>query len=105
MVLSVIEAVSANSKLPAVDSSMRTSTGERCGFGASAPSLTRASSMPFSGTRGSAILPKLVELVGSSSTRADEVSPYLSSSAATPSVRSRVFVSGFTSAAAAKRGC
>ena len=40
MVLVVVEAMMANSKLPAADDSMRTATGGKYGFGASAPSLT-----------------------------------------------------------------
>ena len=102
MVLSDVEDVPASSKLPAADDSMRTSTGGRCGFGASAPSLTRAPPMLFPGDRGSALLPKLAKLVGPSSTRAEDVSPYLSLSPAAPSVRSRVFVSGFTFTFAAR---
>ena len=68
MVFSNMEAMPASSKPPAADDSMRTSTGRRCGFGASAPSLTRAPSMNFLGARCSNILPKLVKLVGFSST-------------------------------------
>ena len=49
MVLYDVEAVPGSTKPPAVDDSMRTSTGRRWGVGASAPSLTRASPMPFSG--------------------------------------------------------
>ena len=60
--------------------------------------------MLFSGARGSAILPRLVQLGGSSSTRADKMSSNFSSSLSAPSVRSKVFVSGFTSASVARRG-
>ena len=69
LVLIAIEVMPAGSKSPAADGSMRTSTCGRCGFGVSAPSLTRASTMPFSGAieRDSAIMPKLVKLVGPSS--------------------------------------
>ena len=49
MALIVIEAVPARSKPPSVDGSMHTSSGGRCGFGASAPSLTRVLPMHFSG--------------------------------------------------------
>ena len=51
MVLSDVKAVMVSSKPPMADDSMRTSTGGRCGFGASAPSLTRASPMHFLETR------------------------------------------------------
>ena len=71
MILSVVEAAPASSKPSAADDSIRTSAGGRYGFGASAPSLTRALLMHFSGAeRGSAILPKLVKLVGPSYSRA-----------------------------------
>ena len=79
MVPIAVEAVLAGSKPPAAKDSMRTSTGGRCGFGASAPSLTRASViMHSSGTikRGSAIMPKLVKLIVSSSILAEELSPF-----------------------------
>ena len=48
---------------------------------------------------------KLVKLVGSLSTRADKVSPYLSSTVAASSIRLRIFVSECTSASAERRGC
>ena len=105
MILSVVEAASASSKPPADDDNMRTSTGGKCRFSALVPSLIRASPMPFSEARGSAIYLKLVKLVGSSSTRADELSLYFFSSAAMPSVRSQVLVSGFSSASVTRRGC
>ena len=71
MALIVMKAVLRSSKPPAVDDSVRTS---RCGFGASAPSLTRASLMHYSAAGGSAVLPKLVKLVGPSSSLAEELS-------------------------------
>ena len=37
MALIVVEAVAADIEPPAADDSMHTSTGEKCGFGASAP--------------------------------------------------------------------
>ena len=49
MILIVGEAVPAITKPPAADDSLRISTGGRCGFGASAPSLIRVSPMDFSG--------------------------------------------------------
>ena len=73
MVLSGIEAVPTSDNPPAVGDSMRTSTGGKCGFGTSAPSLTRPSPMQFSGARGSAILPKLVKLVVTCLIQADDV--------------------------------
>ena len=62
MVLIAVEAVPVGSKPSAADGSMRTSMGGRCSFGASAPSLVRASPMYFWDAikRGSAIMPKLV---------------------------------------------
>ena len=78
MVLSVVEAVPASSKPPAVNDSMRASTGGRYGFGASAPLLTRAASMHFSRAGGLASLLKLVKLVRPSSARAEEISSYVS---------------------------
>ena len=69
----------ANSKLLAGDYSMRTYTGKKCGFGASAPSLTRASPMHFFLAReGLIMLLKLIKLVGPSSTGAEEISPCFS---------------------------
>ena len=89
MDLIVLEVTPAGSKPPAADDSMRTSTSGRCGFGASAPFSTRASSLHIERAGGSAILPKLV---GPSTARAEEISPCFSSYAAAPSVRLRVFV-------------
>ena len=87
MALSVVEAVSASNKPPAVNDSMRNSTGGRYGFSASAPSSSRSSPIRFlRAGRGSAILPKLAKIVRFSSARAKEVSPYFSPSAAAPSV-------------------
>ena len=89
MVLITVEAVPIGSKPAAVDGSMRTSRGGRCGFDASAPSLTRASPMHFSGAikRGSVIMSKLVKLVGPLSPLAEELSPFFTRSAAAPYVR------------------
>ena len=55
---------------------MRTSTGGKCDFGASAALLTKASAMHFSEAfkRGSTIMLKLLELAGSASTLAEELS-------------------------------
>ena len=105
MVLIVVEVVLASSEPPAADDNTRTSLGGRYAFGASAPSLTRALPTHFPGAGDSTMLPKLVILVGPSSSRAQEVSPYLSPSAAAPSVRLQVFVSVSTSASVARRGC
>ena len=54
---------------------MHISTNERRGFGASVPSLTRASPLLSTEAEGSvsSLLPKLVRLIGLSSTRADEM--------------------------------
>ena len=75
MAFLVVEALPAGIKLPAADDIMRTFTSGKCGFGASAPLLTEASPMHFSGAniRGSAILPKLVKLVGPLSTLVEEL--------------------------------
>ena len=106
MALIVVEAVSAVIESPAVDDRMRISTGGKCGFDASAPLLTRASPMHFSGAkRGLATLLNLVKLVGPSSTLAQELSPCFTQSAAAPSIRLRVFVSGSTPVSVARRGC
>ena len=51
-------------------------------------------------------MPKLVKLVGPSSTFAEELSPFITrSTAEAPSVLLRIFVSGSTSASVAGRGC
>ena len=86
MVFNAVEAVPAGSELPAADNSMRTSIGERYGFDALAPLLIRALPMHFSGARGSVIMPKLVKLVGPSTTLEIEVFPFFT--------RSRVLMSG-----------
>ena len=49
MVLIAVEALPAGIWPPAGDGSMRTSTGGRCGFDASAPLSTGASSLRFGG--------------------------------------------------------
>ena len=73
MTLIIVEAVPGGIKPPAADDSMRTSTSGKQGFGASAPSLTRASPMQFSGAkRDSTVLPK----------QAEEISPCFIRSAA-----------------------
>ena len=107
MVLIALEAVPVGNKPSAADGSMRTLTGERWGFGASAPSLARAPSIHFSVSikRGSAIMMKLVKLVGPSLILAKELSPFITGYAATTSVRLLVFLSVFTSASVARRGC
>ena len=65
MALVAVEAVPTDSEPPTLDDNMRTSTGGRLGFGASAPLLTKTSPMHFSGARGgSATSSKLVKLVG-----------------------------------------
>ena len=86
MVFNAVKAVPAGSELPAAKNSIRTSIGGRYGFDALAPLLTRALPMHFSGARGSAIMPKLVKLVGPSTTLKIEVFPFFT--------RSRVLMSG-----------
>ena len=66
MVLIDIEVVLAGSRPPAAVS-VRISAGERQGFGASVTLSTRTSSLRGR-ARGSAVMPKLVELVGPAST-------------------------------------
>ena len=109
MVLVAVEAMTAGSRSSVSNDSMCTSTGGRCSFGTSAPSLTKASRMHFSGAKeGSATLPKLAKLFGPSSTLlAKELFLICSacSAAAAPSVRLRIFLSASTSASAARRGC
>ena len=102
MVLVAVEAVPAGSKPPATIS-VCISKGERHGFGAAALLSAKASSLQGR----SAVLPKLVKLVGPISTfLAEELSPTcVASYAATSSVRLRVLVSGSTSAFVARRGC
>ena len=90
MILITVEAVPVNIKPPAADISIRSFTGEKCGFGASAPLLTRVSPVHFSIAfkRGSTIMPKLVKLVAPPSNLAEELSPcFARSPAAAPSVR------------------
>ena len=99
-----VKAVLAGSKPPAAGG-VRISTGESHGFGASAPLSARASSVQGK-AGGSAIMPKLIELIGPASTLfAEELSPCFARSAAASSVRLRVWVSGRTSASGARRGC
>ena len=71
---------------------MRISTGERHGLGTSAPSSIRAS-LHFVGVEGSAysLPPKLVRLVGLSSTSPDEISPIFFDGSAS-SIRASVHV-------------
>ena len=79
MALIIVETVPTGIKPPAVDDNMRTSTSGKCGFCATALLLTRASPVHFSGVnkRGSAIMPKLVKLVGPTPTLAEELSSCL----------------------------
>ena len=97
MILVAVDAVPAGSKPPAAVG-VRISTVERQDFIASTPLSTRASPMNFSGAikRSSAIMAKLIKLVGSSSTLSEELSPcFALSAAAALSVRLRVFLSVF----------
>ena len=104
IVLIAVEAIPAGSKPSAADDSMRTSIVGRCGFDASATLLTRASPMHFLEARGSAFMPKLVKLIGPSSTLAEKLSPFFTQSAGAPSVRLRVFIYISTAASVARRG-
>ena len=74
MTLIIVEAVPVGIKPPAAGDSMRTSTCGKCGFGTSAPLLTRASPVHFPAAtkRGFAIMSKLVKLVGPLLTLAEE---------------------------------
>ena len=80
MVFNAVEAVPTGSELPAADNSIRTSMGGRYGFDSLAPLLTRALPIHFSGARGSAIMPKLVKLVGPPTTLKIEVFPFFTRS-------------------------
>ena len=104
MGFTAVENVPAGSK-PPVTVGVRISTGEGHGFSALASLSTRPSSLNI-GRRveGSAILPKLVKLVGSSSALAEELFPFITRSAAAPSVRLRALVSGSTSTSVVKCG-
>ena len=83
-------------KPPATDDSMRSSTDGRCDFGPSAPLLTRALPMHFSrAKRGSAIMSKLINLIGLSSTRPQKLCTCFVRLFAGPTVRLRLFVPGF----------
>ena len=91
MVLIAVEAVPAG-RSPPVAVGVRISSRKRNGFGASAPLSATASSLQRR-AGGSAIMPKLVKLVGPSSTLlAEGLSPlwFARSAAAGPSVRLRV---------------
>ena len=104
MVIVAVETVPVGSKTLATGG-VRISTSKRHGFGASAPLSTRASFLQGR-AGGSAIMPKLVELVGPLSTLfAKELSPYFARSAAASSVRLRVLVSDVASASMGRHGC
>ena len=86
MVLIAVKTVPTSIKPKAVDGSMHTSKGGRCGFGTSAPLLTRASPTHFPGAfkRGSPTMPRLVKFVGPSSTLVKELSPFFTRSSQRP---------------------
>ena len=70
------------------------------------PSSTLAEELsPCFAKRGSAIMPELVKLVGPSLTLAEELSPCFARSAAVLCVRLRVFVPEFPFASLARSGC
>ena len=75
MVLVAVKVVPAGSKPPAALGE-RISKSERHGFGASAPLLTTTSSLRGR-AEGSAVMPKLVKLVGPASTLFADSSPRL----------------------------
>ena len=105
MVFIAVEAVPTGSKPPAAVV-VRISTSERHGFGAAAPSSTRASSLE-QGRAGVPVesLLKQVRQIGSASTCAEESSPLITrSAAAAPSVRLQVLVSVRTSSSVVRRG-
>ena len=104
VVLIAVKTIPAGSK-PLAAVGVRISTGERQGFGASAPLSTRASPTDVSGAGGLAIMPKLVKLVGPSLALSEELSPFFLRSAAPSAVRLRVSVSDSTSASVTRRGC
>ena len=95
------------SKLPAAVV-VRISKGGRHDLGAAVWLSTRASSLKQgSAGRPVQLSPKLVEHIGSGSTRLiKQLSPYIACTAvAAPSVRSRVLVSAWPFASMARRGC
>ena len=98
MVLIAVETVPAGSKPPAAVR-VRIFAGERHGFGAAAPLFTRASSF-VQGRAGGPVQssPKLVRHIGLVSTWGEELSPPMTRSAATSSIRLRVLVFVDTSA-------
>ena len=102
MVLSVVETEPASSK-PSVCGGVRIFTDDRRNFGPLAPSSIKASLLHLVRAEGLVDLsPKLVRVI--ESTRADKISHNLSSGLASSS-RARFFMSCFTSALAARRGC
>ena len=107
IVLVAVDVVPVGNRPSAADDSIHPSTGGKCGFGFSAPLLTKASPMHFSGARGgTAILTMLVKLIGPSSTLfIKELSPCFARSATASSVRLQVLMSGFASSSMVRRGC
>ena len=104
MVLIALETVPAESKPPAAVP-VRISAGERHGFVGAASLSTRVSSLEQLRAGDLAeSLPNLVRRIGAVSACADKLSPLTTcSAAAAPSMRLRVFLSGFTSASMARR--
>ena len=105
MIPSAVEAVPVGGKPPTAVG-VRISTGERHGFGAAAPSSTRASSLEQRRVGGPVeSSPKLVRQIGSVLTCTEELSPLIPRSAPTSSIRLRVLMSVGTSASVTRRGC
>ena len=106
VVFVAVEVSPAGSKPPAaIGESI--SKGERHDLGAAAPFSTKTSSLQGR-ARGSAFTSKLVEVIfGPGSTwLAEKLSPCIAcNTVATPSVRSRFFVSASPSASLVRRGC
>ena len=105
MILVAVEVVPTGSKPPATVC-VRISTGERHGSGAAAPLSTRASFL-VQGRAGGPVKssPKLSRHIESVSIWAEHLTPFITRSAATSSVRLRVFSFDITAASMARRGC
>ena len=106
MVIVAVEALPVGGKPPAAVS-VCISTGERHGFGAAVPLFTRALYLE-QGKAGGPVKssPKLIRHIWSGSTWfAEELSPLIARSAATPPIQLRVLVCDGTSASMARRGC
>ena len=105
MVLITVEAVAGETK-PQAAVRVRIFPGERHSFSAAAPLSSRASFLEQEIAGGVVeSSPKLVRQIKSGSTWAEELSPRITQTAATSSIRLRVFLSDVTSASMGRHGC